>query len=545
MAGKICLFAFMQKFGWILLLFWCSALLVQAQGPAMRDSTRILEILQAERYNFEKKDSVTSLLSLAGKVILKQQGTLFYADSAVLNQQTNIVEAFGNIHINDGDSLQTYSKYLRYKGNEKLAFLKTNVRLVDTKGSVLTTNELTYDMNLGIAQYEKGGKVVNKKTVLNSKNARYYDASKDVVFTKEVVLVDPEYRMVTDSLQYNSRTEIATFIAPTTIVNGKRRIYTRSGYYDLKNSKAVFGNRATIIDSTFSIVADDMAFDDKDGQGQFDGNVVYIDTANGVSILSNKLFVNKKTSSFLATRQPLMILEQDGDSLFVTADTLLSGRITDIQKREIPWLLDTTETGYHPPELLGKDSGMNRYFEAWHHVRIYSDSVQAVCDSLFYAGTDSAFRLFTNPLVWASDSQISADTMYLFTKEQKAHRLLAYFNGFVVNRVADGAYNQVKGNTINAWFKQGVIDYVRAKGRAESIYYAQDAQERFVGMNRSTADAIDLFFEDRKAKKVKFINDLKGITYPIRQIPPDEDRLRGFSWQESKRPKSKFELMGR
>src|SRR5512138_2669732 len=94
---------------------------LQAQTPAPQDSTRRLEILQAAGYNFEKKDSVTSLLCLAGNVRLRQQGTLFFADSAVLNQNTNVVEAFGNIHINDGDSLHTYSKYLRYRRNEKLA----------------------------------------------------------------------------------------------------------------------------------------------------------------------------------------------------------------------------------------------------------------------------------------------------------------------------------------------------------------------------------------------------------------------------------------
>jgi len=106
------------------------------------DSSRLLQIISANRYNFEKKDSVNSFLSLAGNVALKQQGTLFYADSAVLNQQSNIVEAFGNIHINDGDSMHTYSRYLRYRGNEKLAYLQGNVRLQDSRGTTITTNEL-------------------------------------------------------------------------------------------------------------------------------------------------------------------------------------------------------------------------------------------------------------------------------------------------------------------------------------------------------------------------------------------------------------------
>lgn len=509
------------------------------------DTVSILHILRAGRLNVEKIDSVTTLQSLAVDVLVRQGTTLFGADSAVINQFTSVLEAFGNIHINESDTLHTYARYLRYLGKEKKAFLKTNVRLVDNKGGVLTTPELEYDMNARVATYKKGGKVVNKKTILTSKEGEYYQSTKEVVFRKDVVLNAPDYNIFTDSLLYNTQTEVARFIAPTTIINGNRKIYTKDGYYDLKTGKAFFSKRPLIVDSGTSILADDIAFDDKEGLGQFKGNVVYIDSVNGISILSNQLYANKKEASFLATEKPLMIIEQDKDSLYITADTLFSGKITGLPKdQSIPILKDTLQSGYTPPDLLGKDSSMNRFFQAWHNVRMFGDSVQAVCDSLFYAGTDSIFRLYRSPVLWGNDSQITADTIYLFTKEKKADRITAFFNGFIINKVAPGAFNQVKGNTVNAWFKGGNISYVRAKGRAETVYYAQDEKNQFVGMNRANSDAIDMFFEDRKANKVKFINDLKGVTYPIKQIPADEDRLRGFSWQENRRPKTRFEMFG-
>jgi lipopolysaccharide export system protein LptA len=529
----------------VLFFFMVFGTLASRAQPAAVDSSRRIEILSADRYNFEKKDSVNSFLSLAGLVKLRQAGTLFFADSAVLNQNTNVMEAFGNIHINDGDSIHTYSRYLRYRGNDKQAYLKDNVKLADNKGSVLTTSELNYDMNLGIADYRTGGKVINKKTTLTSRNARYYDGVKDVIFSKDVVLIDAENRVTTDSLQYNVTTEVATFIAPTTIVSGKRVVRTSRGFYDLKTGKAELKARSTIIDSTFSIVANDMAFDDKQGLGDFRGNVVYIDTANGVSILCDQLFANKNAGSFLATQQPLMILEQDEDSVFITADTLFSSKITSLTNRSVPVITDTSEGKNSLPDLQGADSSRNRFFEAWHHVRIFSDSVQAIADSLFYAGSDSAFRLFQEPVVWANDSQITADTIYLFTANKKASRLEAFFNAFIISRTPEMAFNQVMGNSINAWFKEGNIDYVRAKGRAESIYYAQDDLEKYIGMNRSSADAIDMFFEERKPKKVKYINDLKGITYPIGKIPDGQDRLNGFKWKDELRPKTKEELFGK
>lgn len=511
---------------------------------AKADTASKLQILKAGRYNFENKDSLTSLLSLGVDVQLRQDKTLFYSDSVVLNQISSIMEAFGHVHINDNDSLNTYAKYMRYNGKERKAFLRDDVKLMDTKGGVLTTKELNYDMVTKIAIYKTGGKVVNKKTVLTSKEGEYFQDLHEVYFRKDVVLTSPEYQIYTDSLQYNTETEKATFIAPTTIVNGKRKIYTSSGSYDLKTGKAYFATRSSIVDSTYSLTADRMASDDATGLGQAEGNVVYVDTANGVSLLAGKAFTNKKNASILAVDKPLMIIKQEKDSVYVTADTLFSGHISDLDTSiKIPIIIDTAGKKWQKPDLLGKDSGQNRMFQAWHHVRIFSDSLQAVCDSMFYAGTDSAFRLYRDPIVWANKSQITADTMYLFTKNQNPEHLRAYFNGFMINQAATYQFNQVRGNTINAWFKEGEIDYVRAKGRAESVYYATDEYDKFIGMNRATADAIDMFFEKRKPKIVKFISDLKGTTYPMRQIPAEQDKIKGFKWQEDRRPKTKFEMM--
>jgi len=507
--------------------------------------TRTVYIVKAPRLSMQKLDSVTVLQTAAGGVHFRQDQTDFYADSVVLNQHTSYVQAFGSVHINDNDSLNTYAKYLQYDGKTKIATLQKSVKLVDSKGGVLTTEELVYDLNASVATYKKNGKIVNDKTILTSKQGTYYGETKDVVFSNDVVLNDPEYRIASDSLQYNTQTEIATFIAPTTILTGKRTIFTRKGYYNLKTRNAEFFDHPSIQDSTFSIDAEEMAFNDEEGLGQFRGNVVYVDTANGISVLSNQLYANRKTSSFLATESPLLIMKQDADSVFVTADTLFSGKLTDMQKtRNIPLIKDTANGAWTLPDLEGKDSSQNRFFEAWHNVRIFSDSVQAASDSLFYGGADSAFRMFSSPVVWANDSQITADTIYLFTKEKKADRLYAYYNSFIINKIGANQFNQVKGNTLNALFKEGNIDYVRAKGMAETVYYAVDEEEKFVGMNRATSDAVDMFFENRKAKKVLFIKDLEGTLYPITQIPAEGDRLRGFNWQESRRPKTYFELMG-
>jgi hypothetical protein len=103
-------------------------------------------------------------------------------------------------------------------------------------------------------------------------------------------------------------------------------------------------------------------------------------------------------------------------------------------------------------------------------------------------------------------------------------------------------YNQIKGKIINGYFKDGFIDWVESVGNSESIYYIKDENEAYIGMNRSEADDITIFFYDSVVKKIKFNTAVKGTTYPVKQIPEEDKLFKNFNWQETKRPKNKQEL---
>ncbi|HAN40085.1 MAG TPA: OstA family protein, partial [Chitinophagaceae bacterium] len=195
---------------------------VQAQAPvttAVTDSGKqgkIIRIIAADRLNFFQPDSLNEFQSAAGKVRIQQGTTLFDCDSVVLNKTLNMLEAFGKVHINDADSVHTYADYVRYLGKERKAYLNNNVKLTDGRG-ILTTNELEYDVNSKLGIYKNGGKVVNGKTILTSEQGWYYGETRDIYFKRKVRLRDPQYNITTDTLLYNTYSELATFVVPTTI----------------------------------------------------------------------------------------------------------------------------------------------------------------------------------------------------------------------------------------------------------------------------------------------------------------------------------------
>lgn len=620
------------------------------------DTMRLVEILSAKKLQIKTINDTVKLQILVGNVKLKQGTTLFMCDSCVINENNHLFEAFGRVHINDSDTANIYSNYMKYLTQTKIAYFKENVKLTDGKGE-LTTPELEYDMNTKIGIYTKGGRVKNKKTILTSDEGYYYADLKDVYFKKNVVLKDPSYDLKTDSLLYSTAFETARFIAKTVIIDSnKRQITTSDGYYDMKNGKAEFGKRPVIVDGKMTITGDQIAIDDSTGIFQARGRAIIIDTAQGTTTMADEIFHNRNTGAVLATKKPLMIIKQENDSIYVTADTLFSARLTDLYSRPesfkkdsvaksdsllrldslpaIPVAIkvdssviadttlptqdslmqktialvdstaaidtsivsktipipDTTvkkeiavrkdkaprlqkkglqKAGEKPikKELaqqknnlpgdstikkdtlkgvntldLKENDSTNRYFEAYRNVRIFSDSMQAVCDSMFYSFKDSIFRMFDEPVMWANGSQVTGDTIYIITKNKKADRVQVIDNSLLVNLLEKEAYNQVKSSRMDAYFLDGSIDSVRARGSAECIYYMQDKDSAFTGINQSLSDIMDIYFKNKELNRVVFRSQVKGTLWPIKQKSPSEMKLSNFKWLEARRPKTKYEM---
>ena len=195
---------------------------LKAQAPPVADGSKLIEFLSAEVYNVKKMDSMDYLI-LVGHVKIRQGKTLLYGDSIILNSTLNSLEGFGNVHINDADSVDIYSDYLKYLGATKKAYLRKKVKLTDGKG-ILTTDSLDYDVSTKMGVFTKGGKLVRNKTVLTSKEGVYYGETRDVIFRKKVELHDVDNHIITDTLEYNTYSQLANFISPSKIITGSRTI---------------------------------------------------------------------------------------------------------------------------------------------------------------------------------------------------------------------------------------------------------------------------------------------------------------------------------
>lgn len=642
--------SFLLFFGLLLTGVFCipAKTIAQVKEPAATpinpqataDSLTDIQILGSDRFTILKVDDSTTLQILAGRVRLKQGRSLFNCDSCVLNNGLKIFEAWGNVHITDVDTVNITSSHLRYLIDKKLAYLDGGVKLTDGKG-VLTTPDLEYDMKTEIGIYKNGGRVVNKKTVLTSQEGWYYANLRDIYFKKNVIMKDPAYDIFTDSLLYNTQSQTTRFIAETLIKDSSgRTIQTKDGYYNMATGKAEFGKRPVIKDGNTTITGDVVMLDDSSHTSQARGNVVIVDSVQGTTILAGEVWRDNLRERLLATRKPLMIIRQENDSIYITADTLFTARLSELyaskdsmerdtvkgvkvinlgknkglDKRDslmalrqgqqqldsltknnlaalntqavsldslkndslkvsvpvalekqmslpdsskpvirvsVPLVIQGSDSlkTVNPKDTLAlakkdpnKKDSTDRYFEAYRNVRIFSDSMQAVSDSMFYSFKDSVFRLFQNPILWSKGSQITGDTVLLFTKNKKADRVKVFENSFLVNESEPGVYNQVRSIRMDGWFYDGSLDSVRAAGYAECIYFIQDEDSAYTGINESKCDVMDIYFIAKELDKIVFRSGVTGTIWPMKDKQPSEMRLDKFQWLDNRRPKTKYEL---
>lgn len=310
------------------LRYFLIALLFPFSVLAQQKTKIIVERFEATTTNTADKNNNISYLR---KPVFRQDNATLACDSAVFYATKNIFDAFGNVHINQADTINIYSDRLNYNGNTKMAHLTSNVRMVDNQ-NVLTTNILDYNMASKVGTYVSGGKIVNKDVTLTSKNGYYFSNSRDAYFRYNVVVVTPESRITSDTLRYNTLTNWTYFYGPTNIKGKDDNLYTENGAYNTRTQYAYFGKKNLYTMNTKSLKGDSLYYDGIAGYGKAVRNIVFKDTADKTVMYGQLGFYYKKDERTLVTKNPYVGMgtadsikvnnKLQPDSLWMGADTL-------------------------------------------------------------------------------------------------------------------------------------------------------------------------------------------------------------------------------
>jgi lipopolysaccharide export system protein LptA len=458
-----------------------------------------------------------------GNVIFIQNTTTIYCDSAQIFKQENSVEAYGRVKITDGDSVTVTSKYLKYDGNTRVAYLRQNVVFVKLATATLYTDFLDYYRTLAEARYFNGGRLVDSTNNLTSKKGYYNTRTNLASFKTNVVGVNPDYTLKSDTLQYNSTTKIVFFRDKTTVTDkeGKVAVYD-DGFYDTKvTQKKSQLNKATVETPSYEMKGNKYFLDDLRKYYQAKENVIMTSKEENMTIYGDDGYYNKITGVAKVYGNAWMAkVGDDGDTLFMSADTLVS---------------------------IESNNPSQKRMLAYNDVRIFKSNLQGRADSLAYFSTDSVLFFYKSPVMWTDGNQMTGDTIKVLLKNQNIDKVYLISNSFVVSQDSLFNFNQMKGKSMTAVMKNKQIHHVDVDGNGESIYYVLDEEEKnmdslilkivFVsGMNRMICSNMKINFTKGEIDNFSAYVKPDAQFIPPHEIKPEDTRLKGFNWRAKERP---------
>ncbi len=474
--------------------------------------TRI-HIIHADHYRYNARFS-KDIQQLIGHVKLKQDSTLFLCDSAFLNDKTKSLDAFGHVHIDVNDTLSLYGDRLHYDGEQRIGELFGNVKLKDPK-AVLTTEHLVFNRITGVAYYDVGGIIVSDSNVLKSRRGDYDTKAKIFYFKKNVVLTNPDQVTYADTLIYNTITKTAYFRGPTVIKGNKSIIKCVDGWYNTENGVVQMRKRPEISGGEQQLTADSIHYNNHIGFGRAFGHIRVLDTLHSLLVKGHVAEIwNNKGVTFVTDSAVGIIYDQQ-DSMFLHADTL--------------WIYFDRQ--HQAKKML-----------AYHSVRFYRLGLQGKCDSLAYAMSDSTIRLYNAPVLWTGKNQLTSDSIFIAIHNNQLDSLTLFNTAFIISLDSMDNYNQIKGRNMVGYFRNNQIYRVKADGNAQSIYWVRDDQKRLIGINKAEASYMTIGVKNNEIKTINYIEKASETMYPEKDLPKDGRILKGFSWQATLRPLSKYDI---
>ncbi len=501
-------------------------------------------------------------------VRFRQKGVLMYCNLAIQNVTTNVIEAYGNVRLIQGDTISVRGDTMYYYGNTRQANLRGHVVMNDRK-MTLTTAQLDYDMLSGIAHYPVPGRIVDKENILTSREGYYDTRSKLFTFRQNVRLVNPKGTLTADSLLYNSLNRIATFQGPTRITNKDGVLTSIEGQYNTTTGISNFQRRATVETPKYRLTGDSLYYDNLTELGIAKGNVIMVAKDRKAIILGDHVRYNGKAGITRVTGHPVaksLANETTKDTLFLRADTLFSfdDKITNTRR------------------LLANKN-----------VFVYKSDLQSKCDSLIYNTADSTIYFYKKPIVWSQNKyQMEADSMRALLKSNRINTMFLKGKSFVISLDTLRNFNQVKGRTVTAYFatkivsttvssataqssppasgpltamrtasmsatnipiksvpvrntppvtstiaqEQTVLDRVIVEGNGQSIYYAVDEKNHMIGLNHVECSRMSIEFTESKVGRIRFYGRPDAQLIPPKEITSEVEQLDGFRWREVEKP---------
>lgn len=453
---------------------------------------------------------------LNGNVVMRKGDMFMYCDSAYFYEESNSFDAFGNVRMEQGDTLFVYADELNYDGASELAILYADfgkkVRLIN-KDVKLETDVFNYDMLNEVGYYTNGGVLTDKQNKLTSVAGEYHPNTKDAYFNYNVHLRSLQnadtLHIYTDSLDYNTATHIAKIVSKSEIVNSDGVIYSTSGIYNTDTGVGDLYKRSLVVTKRGSTLTGDTLFYDRTkGFGEAFGGVIVTDSVRQVSLHGEYGFYDEIADSAFVTIRALAKEYSRGDTLYLHGDTI---------------------NAYTEPDST-------KVTNAFHRVRFYRSDMQGICDSLSMTDRDSIMYMYRHPVVWSDERQIFGNVIYLHLNDSTIDWARLPQFGFTAEHIAEDCYNQLSGTDLTAWFNDSTLRRLYVEGNVQLIMFPMENDSTYNKYVQTESSYMDSYYDHNTVDSIHFWPETTTKVVPLYLARKNSYFLPKFAWYEDLRP---------
>lgn len=497
-----------------------------------------------EQADFLRKNPGDTFLTVVNNVIFTKGPMIMKCDSAHFFESSESLQAFGNVSMEQGDTLFVYADELDYDGFTEIATLYADpgkkVRLIN-RDVELKTDVFIYDLAIDLGYYEVGGTLTDPSNTLTSIYGEYVPSTKEANFYTRVHLNSRNQSdtldIYTDTLYYNTDTHIAQLFSPSEVVNKRGTIYTRLGVYDTDSNRTTLYDRSTIVTAQKqTLTADTIYYDRTAGYGEAFGGMVLTDSVHDAQVLGNYGYYDELADTAFVTGRALIKHYNSEDTLYLHGRYIRTAALYDTTTVAADTIAGT-------PETFRVDT---THVAVIHPaVRFYRSDMQGVCDSLRYTERDSTLRMFIDPVVWSDDQQIFGNVIEMQLNDSTIKRAILPDQAFAAQRIEGPHFQQLSGKEMVADFIDGQIHRLDVNGNVEIIMYPEENDSTINKIVNAESSFMTVIFKGQATDSIRMWPKTTGTVTPLFLARKSLYYLPKFKWFEDLRPLNKDDIFSK
>ncbi len=326
------------------------------------------------RADVVRKGSGDSIIHFVGNFAAHHNGAVISCDSSVRYSDTRW-GFFGRVIINQ-DSVYIYGDSALYDGESSLAEVYAPIVKVVDGDALLYTYNFSFNTAEKIGRYTGGGVLVHDDDIMESLRGYYYADTHEVICVDEVELHGADYDMKSDSVIYNSESDVARFFDNSEIWNSDGDyLCADEGLYDKAQDLYMVTRNGYVLTPERELWGDTLSYYRSRGHVVARRNIQMDDFENKMLAFGDFAEYWSEAGNAVLTRDPSVVGydTEQGDSVFLRADSMLLFTVSRFEPADTADSLTADAPAAERSDIARNETAPVRPTDATHNIARSSD----------------------------------------------------------------------------------------------------------------------------------------------------------------------------